>query len=108
MHGQPKNTARSTSDQVTQPEADIGPARETNRDAAGDAPRGVNEARAGAPSAGAVPDPFDEETPNTPHWFKTAVFYEVSVRGFADSNNDGYGDLRGLISRLDHLQWLGI
>ncbi|WP_067808187.1 maltose alpha-D-glucosyltransferase, partial [Actinomadura formosensis] len=43
-----------------------------------------------------------------PHWFKTAVFYEVSVRGFADSNNDGYGDLRGLISRLDHLQWLGI
>ncbi|WP_285696263.1 maltose alpha-D-glucosyltransferase [Actinomadura sp. NBRC 104412] len=55
-----------------------------------------------------VPDAFDPETPRDPHWFKTAVFYEVSVRGFADSNNDGYGDLRGLISKLDHLQWLGI
>ncbi|MBT2214209.1 maltose alpha-D-glucosyltransferase, partial [Actinomadura sp. NEAU-AAG7] len=43
-----------------------------------------------------------------PHWFKTAVFYEVSVRGYADSNGDGYGDLRGLINKLDHLQWLGI
>ncbi|WP_344590691.1 maltose alpha-D-glucosyltransferase [Actinomadura vinacea] len=55
-----------------------------------------------------VPDAFDPETPRDPHWFKTAVFYEVSVRGFADSNGDGYGDLRGLIERLDHLQWLGV
>ncbi|WP_207394238.1 hypothetical protein, partial [Actinomadura formosensis] len=45
-----------------------------------------------------LPDAFNPETPRDPHWFKTAVFYEVSVRGFADSNNDGYGDLRGLIS----------
>ncbi|WP_143220820.1 hypothetical protein, partial [Actinomadura sp. CNU-125] len=37
-----------------------------------------------------VPDAFSPETPRDPHWFKTAVFYEVSVRGFADSNNDGY------------------
>ncbi|MBE1534608.1 maltose alpha-D-glucosyltransferase/alpha-amylase [Actinomadura algeriensis] len=55
-----------------------------------------------------VPDAFSPETPRDPHWFKTAVFYEVSVRGFADSDNDGYGDLRGLIDKLDHLQWLGI
>ncbi|URN01927.1 maltose alpha-D-glucosyltransferase [Actinomadura madurae] len=55
-----------------------------------------------------VPDAFSPETPRDPHWFKTAVFYEVSVRGYADSNNDGYGDLRGLISKLDHLQWLGV
>ncbi|MFC5746814.1 maltose alpha-D-glucosyltransferase [Actinomadura rugatobispora] len=55
-----------------------------------------------------VPDAFDPEVPRDPHWFKTAVFYEVSVRGFADSNGDGYGDLRGLIQRLDHLQWLGV
>ncbi|MFB9194412.1 alpha-amylase family glycosyl hydrolase, partial [Actinomadura verrucosospora] len=58
--------------------------------------------------SGPLPDAFDPETPRDPHWFKTAVFYEVSVRGFADSNNDGYGDLRGLISKLDHLQWLGV
>ncbi len=43
-----------------------------------------------------------------PHWYKSAVFYEVMVRSFVDSNGDGAGDLSGLISRLDYLQWLGI
>ena len=43
-----------------------------------------------------------------PHWYKRAVFYEVLVRGFADSNGDGTGDLKGLVSKLDYLQWLGI
>ena len=41
-------------------------------------------------------------------WFQTAVFYEVPVRSFQDSNGDGTGDLPGLISRLDYLQWLGV
>jgi len=36
------------------------------------------------------------------------VFYEVLVRSFADSNSDGVGDLRGLIGRLDYLEWLGV
>ncbi|HEX4728679.1 MAG TPA: alpha-amylase family glycosyl hydrolase, partial [Jatrophihabitans sp.] len=43
-----------------------------------------------------------------PDWFKRAVFYEVLVRGFADSNGDGTGDLVGLRNRLDYLQWLGV
>ncbi len=43
-----------------------------------------------------------------PDWFKRAVFYEVLVRGFQDSNGDGNGDLRGLTSRLDYLEWLGV
>ncbi|MGN6598221.1 MAG: alpha-amylase family glycosyl hydrolase, partial [Actinomycetes bacterium] len=43
-----------------------------------------------------------------PLWFKRAVFYEVLVRSFADSNGDGSGDLRGLTSRLDYLEWLGV
>ena len=43
-----------------------------------------------------------------PLWFKTAVFYEVYVRGFHDSNGDGHGDIRGLIEKLDYLEWLGI
>ena len=43
-----------------------------------------------------------------PLWFKTAVFYEVYVRGFHDSNGDGHGDLRGLLEKLDYLEWLGI
>jgi maltose alpha-D-glucosyltransferase / alpha-amylase len=48
------------------------------------------------------------DTPHHPQWYKRAVFYEVSVRSFADSTGNGTGDLRGLTSRLDYLQWLGI
>jgi maltose alpha-D-glucosyltransferase/alpha-amylase len=48
------------------------------------------------------------EESRDPHWYKRAVFYEVLIRGFADSNNDGTGDLRGLTSKLDYLQWLGV
>ena len=55
-----------------------------------------------------VPDPFSFEQPRDPQWYKRALFYEVLVRGFHDSNGDGTGDLRGLTSRLDYLQWLGI
>jgi len=41
-------------------------------------------------------------------WYKTAVFYEVPVFAFCDSNGDGTGDFAGLESKLDYLQWLGI
>jgi maltose alpha-D-glucosyltransferase/alpha-amylase len=41
-------------------------------------------------------------------WFKRAVFYEVLVRAFYDKNADGSGDLRGLVERLDYLEWLGV
>ncbi|MCB0977193.1 MAG: DUF3459 domain-containing protein [Acidimicrobiales bacterium] len=41
-------------------------------------------------------------------WWKTAVVYQIYPRSFADSNGDGIGDLRGIIDRLDHLQWLGV
>jgi maltose alpha-D-glucosyltransferase/alpha-amylase len=43
-----------------------------------------------------------------PLWFKRAVFYEIHIRGFYDSNGDGSGDFRGLTEKLDYLQWLGI
>ena len=42
------------------------------------------------------------------NWFQTAVFYEVLVRGFYDANGDGTGDLAGITSKLDYLQWLGV
>lgn len=45
---------------------------------------------------------------NTSTWFKDAVFYEIFVRSFADSNGDGIGDLAGLTSRLDYLRGLGV
>ncbi|WP_228504131.1 maltose alpha-D-glucosyltransferase [Clavibacter phaseoli] len=41
-------------------------------------------------------------------WYKRSVFYEVMIRSFVDSNGDGTGDIQGLISKLDYLQWLGI
>ena len=50
-----------------------------------------------------VPAHFDQ-----PDWFKTAVFYEVLVRSFKDSNGDGVGDFRGLTEKLDYLHWLGV
>jgi maltose alpha-D-glucosyltransferase/alpha-amylase len=41
-------------------------------------------------------------------WFKDAIIYQVHVRAFQDSNNDGVGDFRGLMSRLDYIQDLGV
>ncbi|GLU46679.1 trehalose synthase [Nocardiopsis ansamitocini] len=55
-----------------------------------------------------VPNTFTHEKPRDPYWYKHAVFYEVLARGFYDSNGDGTGDLRGLIEKLDYLEWLGI
>lgn len=43
-----------------------------------------------------------------PLWYRKAVFYEVMVRAFYDSNGDGIGDIPGLISKLDYLEWLGV
>jgi len=43
-----------------------------------------------------------------PLWYKDAIIYELHVRAFADSNNDGIGDFPGLISKLDYLQDLGV
>jgi len=70
-----------------------------------------------SPGGGPNPPPTPPTTPTTPgtpsrtdiapaagdEWFRKAVFYEVFVRSFQDSNGDGQGDLRGLISRLDYL-----
>jgi maltose alpha-D-glucosyltransferase/alpha-amylase len=46
-----------------------------------------------------VPGPRD--------WYKDAIFYEVPVRSFLDSNADGVGDFAGLTERLDYIQQLG-
>jgi len=41
-------------------------------------------------------------------WWQHAVFYEIYPRSFADSNNDGIGDLKGITSKLDYLKELGV
>lgn len=41
-------------------------------------------------------------------WWKNAVIYQIYPRSFADSNGDGIGDLKGIISKLDYLETLGI
>lgn len=41
-------------------------------------------------------------------WYQNAVFYQVNLRAFYDSNGDGYGDLRGLTQKLDYIQALGV
>ncbi|MGE5315510.1 MAG: maltose alpha-D-glucosyltransferase [Acidobacteriota bacterium] len=47
------------------------------------------------------------KTPD-PLWYKDAVIYQVHIKAFKDSNNDGIGDFRGLIEKLDYLENLGV
>ena len=52
-----------------------------------------------------------QSTPKTSDdelWFKDAIVYQIHVKGFADSNNDGIGDFAGLTEKLDYLQDLGV
>ena len=42
------------------------------------------------------------------NWYINAVFYEVPLRAFYDSDGDGHGDFAGLRQKLDYLQWLGV
>jgi alpha-glucosidase len=41
-------------------------------------------------------------------WWREAVVYQIYPRSFADASGDGVGDLEGLRSRLEYLQWLGV
>ncbi len=41
-------------------------------------------------------------------WWEQGVIYQIYPRSFQDTDNDGVGDLKGIIERLDYLQWLGI
>ena len=67
-----------------------------------------------AKPAPAKPDKTTTQTPAPPvdaeghQWWQHAVFYEIYPRSFADSNNDGVGDLNGIASKLDYLKKLGV
>ena len=62
----------------------------------------------GVQSTAPAPDEAARALLDDPLWFRRAVFYEVPVQSFQDSNNDGIGDIAGLIHRLGYLQWLGV
>ena len=51
-----------------------------------------------------------EKSKNNKHtnWYKDAVIYQIYPRSFSDSNNDGLGDINGIISKLDYLKELGV
>ena len=96
-----------------QPERDSRPERRHRRSSTG-RPTRRSRRRAATSSDGVVEHPTADDfgharaLPADRTWFQRAVFYEVLVRAFYDSNSDGSGDLRGLIERLDYLQWLGV
>ena len=45
---------------------------------------------------------------NTPLWWQHGIIYQIYPRSFKDSNGDGIGDLRGIMSQLEYLAWLGV
>ncbi|MBU6449558.1 MAG: maltose alpha-D-glucosyltransferase [Rhodospirillales bacterium] len=47
-------------------------------------------------------------TATDPQWYKDAIIYQLHVKSFFDSNNDGVGDFKGLISKLDYIASLGV
>ena len=53
-------------------------------------------------------EPAKGDGPITEKWWKEAVFYQIYPRSFYDTNEDGIGDLRGIIEKLDYLKQLGI
>ncbi|HYM49403.1 MAG TPA: maltose alpha-D-glucosyltransferase [Candidatus Limnocylindrales bacterium] len=52
--------------------------------------------------------PPDTTLDDDPLWYKDAIIYELHVRAFYDSNDDGIGDFPGLIQKLDYLEELGV
>ncbi|QAU34495.1 maltose alpha-D-glucosyltransferase [Janthinobacterium sp. 17J80-10] len=60
--------------------------------------------RTSSSSSAAKGVPFSDD----PLWYKDAVIYQVHVKSFFDSNNDGIGDFAGLINKLDYIADLGV
>ena len=49
------------------------------------------------------------DAPRTqPRWWHGATLYQIYVRSWQDTNDDGYGDLNGVTAHLDYLSWLGV
>jgi maltose alpha-D-glucosyltransferase / alpha-amylase len=55
-----------------------------------------------------VTTPLEASVQGDALWYKDAVIYQLHVKAFFDSNNDGMGDFAGLMSKLDYIQDLGV
>jgi maltose alpha-D-glucosyltransferase / alpha-amylase len=70
----------------------------------------MNDSRFTAPEKSPAPDPFvlSGIDPDDALWYKDAVIYQVNVKAFFDSNDDGIGDFKGLTSKLEYIRDLGV
>src|SRR6202167_4152556 len=82
----------------------------------------MNEAKSLATDKLSAPDkmPAPDKTPaldpaalsgldaNDALWYKDAVIYQLNVKSFFDSNDDGIGDFKGLTSKLEYIRDLGV
>ena len=68
----------------------------------------ANHTNGHAEIASANVSPVDLAWVNDPLWYKDAIIYELHVKAFKDSDDDGFGDFRGLTEKLDYLQDLGV
>lgn len=55
-----------------------------------------------------IDETFDPVTTESHEWYKEGIFYQIYPKSFKDSNDDGIGDINGIISELDYLQDLGV
>jgi len=82
--------------------------RGTLREAGAVGPSGPNGQARGARRRRGRAAQAEEVARPEPGWYRDAIIYELHVRAFQDSNDDGIGDFKGLTSRLDYLQELGV
>lgn len=73
-------------------------------DGGSDAPIPKPEPEPSPKPAITIPDTELPQTQGTTYWWNEAVFYEIFVRSFYDSNGDGIGDINGIIEKLDYIQ----
>ncbi|CAA9290592.1 MAG: GH13_16 / GH13_36 / GH13_4 / GH13_17 / GH 13 / GH13_23 / GH13_31 / GH13_40 / GH13_29 / GH13 _30 / GH13_35 / GH13_20 / GH13_2 / GH13_34 / GH13 _21 / GH13_18 / GH13_19 / GH13_1 / GH13_10 [uncultured Acetobacteraceae bacterium] len=74
----------------------------------GQAPRAPEGAAAGVADARRLGTPALATTSDDPQWYRDAVIYQLHVKSFFDSNDDGVGDFAGLLQKLDYIAELGV
>jgi maltose alpha-D-glucosyltransferase/alpha-amylase len=60
------------------------------------------------PTLAAAAAPADAQAIERPYWYKDAIVYQLHIKAFFDSNDDGIGDFQGLTDKLDYVKDLGV